>query len=444
MGDVLVLKEFTPAVPITMPGAGGMQMLYSPSQEAPTQQFAGVTGGIGDLQRNPVTQQYEAKPVMSEPDDKGRQTELGTYTGDRYAATALNQMNRREMREGESRASGIGDDTYQRGRFNPARYESVGQGLKTIGEKTQNIPVIGRMTRPLREMNTDNFGQDTGRSAGQVAFDRGSKYGEMAHNFGNRMGTTIGVLAGLTQLANAGAAGQDALSGGVGAFQTGQVTGDSMRKPLAEGLGGATANVAGRSVGVVKPEKQYLQQIASPTPETHTEDEMINYQGRREVMSTDKFGNPAPFKSKRAREGAEARLAQTRGEDTSAGTVMEDYQPPMGGNVVVQDGLVVGQGGQTTFPTGNQAQDLANVQAANQPVVGSPTPQTSDINKITGEQIAAGLGGNEQDDKTGATIQQTLEDAKAAQKATDTDASMADNSMTKKKSFNPMRFIGVV
>jgi hypothetical protein len=409
MSDVLVLKELGFAMPL---GGGTMQpmlMQGAMSQEAPLQQYAGVNPqGMAGLGQDPVTNQFQAAPVVD--DESGK--ELGSYTGDRYGATALNQMNRREMREGEGRASGIGDDTYQRGRFNPARYESVGQGLKTIGEKTQNIPVIGRMTRPLREMNTDNFGQDTGRSAGQVAFDRGSKFGEMAHNFGNRMGRTVGVLAGLTQLANAGAAGQDALSGGVGAFQTGQVTGDSLRKPLAEGLGGATADAAGRSVGVVKPEKQYLQQIASPTPETPNEQQLTTYQGKSEVMSTDKFGNSVPFKSKRAQEGAAFRLAQARGDDTSAGTVMEPYEPPMGGNVAVKNGMAMGQGGQTTFSTGNPAQDTANVQAANPVAVAPPTPQTSDINEITGKQIAAGLSGDDEDAKAGAEIQNNIEAAK--------------------------------
>jgi hypothetical protein len=325
-----------------------MQMFYTQSQEAPTQQFAGVTGGIGDLNIHPVTQQYEAKPRM----DESGENELGMHIGDRYAATALNQMNRRNLKEGETRALG----------------------------------------------------------AGQTAFDRGSKYGEMAHNFGNRMGSTIGVLAGLTQLANAGAAGQDAFTGGVGAYQTGQVTADSVKKPLAEGLGGAAANIAGRSVGVVKPE------VAEPTPQvaepTHSEDEMINYQGQREVMSTDKFGNPVPFKSKQAQAGAEARLAQTRGEDTSAGTVMQDYQPPMGGGVAVRDGMATGQGGQTTFTTGNPAQDTANVRAANQVAVASPTPETSDIDDKTGQTIADNTTGNVEDAQAGAEIKNNIDAAK--------------------------------
>jgi hypothetical protein len=72
----------------------------------------------------------------------------------------------------------------------------------------------------------------------------------------------------------------------------------------------------------------------------------------------------------------------------------------------------MGQGGQTTFSTGNPAQDTANVQAANPVAVAPPTPQTSDINEITGKQIAAGLSGDDEDAKAGAEIQNNIEAAK--------------------------------
>ena len=443
MSQVYVIrKEFTPAVPIGGSMPGGMQMMYSPSQEAQTQQFAGVTGGIDDLNIHPVTQQYEAKPVMSEPDNEGKRTELGYHVGDATASAALNQMNRREMREGEGRASGVSGDTYQRGRLNPARYKGVGQGLKTIGEKTRNIPVIGRMTRPLREMNTDNFGQDTGMSAGQVAFDRGSKFGEMAHNLGGRMGTTVGVLAGLTQLANAGAAGQDAFTGGVGAYQTGQVTADSMKKPLAEGLGGATANVAGRSVGVTRPE------VAEPTP---TPTPQVAPPTRGQVMVEGlKPGSKVAIDSEEARNRALRDIYNPSDAAQSLGHYGADAESRLRETQEQASNLIGVTGNPLQMPSSpnpiNNGQPylrLDNVDGEpmqTPPATASPTPQTPMSEKQVGSIIANNTTGNTTGKVEDAQAGQTIKDAEEAAKATDTDASMASASSTNVKKM----LVGVV
>jgi hypothetical protein len=239
MGSVGVISK-AGATPVYTPGAGfGLQYAVGQSNSAPQQSLPGVNPqGMAGLEQHPVTGEMRAAqhttPVL---DATGNQmidaatgkprVENHTFVGDITGAGAVNQMNSRKLKPGQGRASGVVGDTYQRGKLNPMRYLS---------------------------------GQDTGQSAGQVAFDRGSKWGQFGNQFGTGLSTAAGIMGGAVALANAGAQGQDAFSGGLNAFQMGQMARDQTKKPLSEGLGGAAANVAGRSVGVTRPE------VASPTP----------------------------------------------------------------------------------------------------------------------------------------------------------------------------------
>jgi hypothetical protein len=405
MGDIGVIRK---QGQVAMPMGNNMMWIPGMENNAGSSLVAGVNPqGMGGLGTNPMTQQFEAKTQI----DPQSNEKVGVYQGDRYGAEALNQMNRRKLREGETRAT--------------------------------------------------NY-KDTGKSAGQVAFDRGAAAGQVGHNVGGRMANALGGLAGLVSLANAGAAGQDAFSGGLNAYQMGQVTTDQAKKPLQEGLGGAAARLAGRTVGVVKPE------VADPTPPvavappTHTEEEMISYQaGRRKPMTTDRHGLPVEFGSRdpaqrrRAQLGAKHRSDLNIGRDVDPGTEAAPYNAPMGGDVKVLDtGIVAGQGGQAALASGNLAQDRANIQQLNNPPeVAEPT--TNNQAKISGDAIANELNTQSKLPGVEDTAQQ-IKDATNPNPAEGSDAenpaakaqsgkkqSMTDNSIVQ-QSFNPMRFIGVV
>ncbi len=324
MGQVYVIrKEAALAVPSGVPG---MQIMYQPGMENRGPQLVqGVNPqGLAGLQTNPMTQQFEAKPQM---DDSGK-NEIGVYEGDKYGSMALNQMNRRKLGEGETRAL----------------------------------------------------------DAGQTAFDRGAKYGQIGANVGRGLAAGIGVLAGAVNLANAGAAGQDAVTGGLGATQMGSMTYQQGKKPLSEAVGGTAARMAGRSVGVIKPEvADPTPQVAEPTP-THTEDEMINMRGKVPIMTTDKHGLPVEFGARANNPGARARsqggstlrVNQNIGRDTSVDT---NYSPVdhMGMPTAVgveETGMVTGGGAQSTFPTGSQQGDEIAQTAANKVKVAPATTNT--------------------------------------------------------------------
>ena len=176
MGSILVRKQSSMQMGMPMGGSQimPMMMIGSQSQEAPLQQFAGVNPqGMAGLSTNPVTGAYQATPVMeTKENEEGKMVqtgnELGSYTGDKYGAQALNQMNQRKLGEGETRAA-----NYQRGRFNPMRYRSEEKG----------------------------GGIDTGKTAEQVGFERGAKAGELGDRFGRGLGRAVGVLSGLVSLA---------------------------------------------------------------------------------------------------------------------------------------------------------------------------------------------------------------------------------------------------
>lgn len=365
--------------------------------------------GVRGLQQNPMTQQYEATPQM----DESGKNEIGVYEGDKYGARGLN--------------------------INPKFNQNLAFG-----------PVTAEQA-PIHE-------------AQQKVFDRSAKYGQRGANVGRGLAAGIGVLAGAVNLANAGASGQDALTGGLGAAQMGSMTYQQGKKPLSEAGGEVGAQIGARGVKVETP------QVASPTPvavapptNTHTEEEMISYQaGRRKPMTTDRHGLPVEFGSRdaaqrrRAQLGAKRRSDLNIGRDVDPGTEAAPYNAPMGGDVKVLDtGIVAGQGGQAALASGNLAQDRANIQQLNNPPeVAEPT--TNNQAKISGAAIADATTGNQQTLVGVDNTAQQIKDATnpnpaegsdpenpAAKKMSGDKQNMADKSIVN-QSFNPMRFIGVV
>tara|TARA_Y100001937_G_scaffold43582_1_gene61506 strand:- start:13260 stop:14456 length:1197 start_codon:yes stop_codon:yes gene_type:complete len=398
MGQVYVIRKEAVAPAVAVPsGVPGMQIMYQPGMENSGPQLVpGVNPqGFAGLQTNPMTQQFEATPQM---DNKGN--EIGVYEGDKYGAMALNQMNRKKLREGETRALG----------------------------------------------------------AGQTAFDRGARYGQFGADFGRGLAGGLGLLAGAVSLANAGASGQDALTGGLGAAQMGSVTYQQGKKPLSEALGGTAARMAGRSVGVVKPEvAEPTPQVADPTP-THSEKEIISMRGKVPVMTTGKHGQPVRYGSGNryereiAQRGAEHRLNQQMGRDTSANTVAAEVDE-MGMPIQIErkDGMVAIDGGPPGLDIGvNPREEAAAQQARNIKVAPATTntqpEQTVDqtaneiANATTGQSKLVGVENTANEIKNATQTPEGSDPENPAAKK----MSGEEQKMTKLASLNPMRFIGVV
>jgi len=216
----------------------------------------------------------------------------------------------------------------------------------------------------------------------QTAFDRGSKWGQFGNEFGTGLSTAAGIMGGAVALANAGAQGQDAFSGGLNAFQMGQMAQQQTKKPLSEGLGNVGANLAGRSVGVTKPE------VASPTPvavapptTTHNENEMINMRGAKgPIMTQGTQGFDVPFESEAGRRVANKNTAIAQGHDMTVNT-NEAAIDPMGQPTHIgteKTGVVTGGGPQGTLPSGDIRQDIQSQQLANQSLVNVAAPQVAE------------------------------------------------------------------
>jgi len=398
MGQVYVIrKEAGVAL-----SPGGIQQIWMPGQSNEPQRFAGVTGGIGNLQRHPVTNQYEAAPIMSEPDDKGRQTELGHRAGDIYGARGLN--------------------------INPKFNQNLSFG-----------PVTAEQA-PIHE-------------AQQRVFDRSARYGQTGANVGRGLAAGIGVLAGAVNLANAGAQGQDAITGGLGAAQMGSMAYQQGKKPLAEAGGEVGAQVGARSVGVTKPEVASPNPVAvAPPTNTHTEDEMTNMRSGKEVtMSTDRHGNPVPFTSEAARRGAKHRsdlnIGRNVDPDTNQSPVDHMGMPTAVG--VEETGMVTGGGDQSTWPTGSQQGDEQAQAAANKVQV---APATTNTSQQTVSQSAAAIAaetgqgqlpGAPDPNANSAAADVIAANTTAAEAMSGKKPSSTDHSIVN-QSFNPMRFIGVI
>ncbi len=270
MGQVYVIRK---EAGVAFSPGGGMQQIWMPSQDnSAPQQFAGVTGGIGDLQRHPVTQQYEAAPIMSEPDDKGKRTELGIREGDKYGARGLN-----------------------------------------IRSKLDETPDFD----PSQDRGQQIAEQMARRGAQQKVFDRSAKYGQRGANVGRGLAAGIGVLAGAVNLANAGASGQDAITGGLGAAQMGSMTYQQGKKPLSEAGGNVAAEVGARSVRVAEPTaaEQVMPadgpQVAAPNPmpkptpeqqQAARDSATMRAYGQAPKAVPAKLGHYGPFAGKRAEE----------------------------------------------------------------------------------------------------------------------------------------------
>lgn len=97
------------------------------------------------------------------------------------------------------------------------------------------------------------------------AYEGAAKRGVIGQQIGQGIGGAVGVLGGLVSLANAGAAGQDALTGSVGAAQTGQY----LMQQTQPRIGNVMGKIGAATASPVKVERQKTfdeaPMVASPT-----------------------------------------------------------------------------------------------------------------------------------------------------------------------------------
>ena len=272
--------------------------------------------------------------------------------------------------------------------------------------------------------------------AQQKVFETAGRAGEAAHRKRDADANALGFLAGVIGLANAGAAGQDAFSGGLGAAGQYQATSQQVQQTSGR-AGERAARRAANKVGVTQP------QVAEPTPQ-------VAPPTRQPVMVEDLDGNLVPFVSEAARNRAyadthtpspaaqalgyygteaEGKLRETQRQATDLIGVTENpLQMPL--SPMRGDGRfrVIGEDGMEQTPAAPVA-------------VASPTPEMSP--EKVGSIIADNTTGNTEQQQLDSGAGQTIKDSQDAAKATDTDASIASQSMTDKDKKTKM-LVGVV
>ena len=314
------------------------------------------------------------------------------------------------------------------------------QGTQRLADVYGTVGMNQRMDldEKVRDAAPDSEEGFRNAMAQQKVFETAGRAGEEAHAKRDADATALGILAGAIGLANAGAAGADALTGMMGA--AGQYQGASqLVQGTSRGAGERAARRAANKVGVTQP------QVAEPTPQ-------VAPPTRQPVMVEGLDGNLVPIGSEEARNralrdtynpsdaaqalghygaDAESRLQQTQQDATNLiGVTDNPLQMPL--SSMRGDGRfrVIGEDGMEQTPA-----------------VASPTPQTPQMSdKQIGETIAANTTGKteeeELDSGAGNTIQQSLKQAQEAQKKA-ANASMSSASMTNKDDKTKM-LVGVV
>jgi len=281
--------------------------------------------------------------------------------------------------------------------------------------------------------------------AQQKVFETAGQAGEAAHNKRDADATALGILAGAIGLANAGAAGADALTGMMGA--AGQYQGASqLVQGTSRGAGERAARRAANKVGVTQP------QVAQPTPQ-------VAPPTRKPVMVeglTD--GSQVPINSEEARNRASrdtynpSDAAQALGHygADAEGKLQQTQQQAMNLIGVTGNPLQM-PSSPTPIKDGQPYLRLTNLEGEPMqppPATASPTPEPPQMSdKKVGSIIANNTTGNNEEAElnsdAGNTIQQSLESAKAGQEKA-ANASMASASSTNKKDDQRKMLVGVV
>ena len=283
--------------------------------------------------------------------------------------------------------------------------------------------------------------------AQQKVFETAGRAGEAAHRRRDADANALGILAGIVGLANAGAAGQDAFSGMVGA--AGQYQGASqLVQGTSRGAGERAARRAANKVGVTQPQvAEPTPQVAEPTP-------------RRQIMVTGLDGEPTPYVGQGGRDSAAARTHTPSPAAQALGYYGADSEGKLRETQREASNLIGVTGNPLQMPSSpnpindgqpylrlNNVDDGEPMQpppATAAPVaVASPTPEMPP--EKVGTIIANNTIGNTEEEELDSSAGKTIKDGQDAAKATDTDASMAAASSTNKDKDNKNKMlVGVV
>ena len=276
--------------------------------------------------------------------------------------------------------------------------------------------------------------------AQQKVFETAGRAGEAAHRRRDAGANALGILAGIVGLANAGAAGQDAFSGMMGA--AGQYQGASqLVQGTSRGAGERAARRAANKVGVTQP------QVAEPTPTPQ-----VAPPTRQPVMVEGlKPGSQVPVDSLEAQQRAMRDTYNPSDAAQALGHYGPDAESRLRETQQQATGLIGVTGNPLQMPLSPMRGDntfRVMDDAGNEipkPPVASPTPEMSPemSPEKVGTIIANNTTDNTEQQQLNSDAGQTIKDAVDAAKATDTDASMAAASSTNKDVKRKM-LVGVV
>ena len=283
--------------------------------------------------------------------------------------------------------------------------------------------------------------------AQQKVFNVAGQAGEAAHRRRDADANALGFLAGVIGLANAGAAGQDAFSGALGAAGQYQATSQQVQG-TSRRAGERAARRAANKVGVTHP-KAYLQSVPEVAPPT-----------RGQVMVEDLDGNLVPFVSEAARNRAYADThtpspgAQALGYyGADAEGKLRDIQRQATDLIGVTGNPLQMPSSPNPINDGQPYLRLNNVDGEPMqppPATASPTPQTPEMSpEKVGSIIANNTIDNTEQQQLDSDAGQTIKNNEAAakQQSGQTQRMTQQTQLpkdTKNASFNPIRFIGVV
>ena len=338
------------------------------------------------------------------------------------------------------------EDAYGKFQYQAPKLDDAGsRRLADIYGTTGMNQRIG-LAEKVRDAAPDSEEGFRNAMAQQKVFETAGQAGETAHRRRDADANALGFLAGVIGLANAGAAGQDAFSGALGAAGQYQATSQQVQG-TSRRAGERAARRAANKVGVTQP------QVAEPTPTP----QVAEPTPRRQIMVTGVDGEPTPYVGQGGRDSAAARThtpspgAQALGYyGTEAEGKLRDTQRQATDLIGVTGNPLQMPLSQMRGDGTFRVMDDAGNEIPKPPVaVAPPTTQTPQTPEQIGETIAANTIDNTEEEELDNNAAQTIQDnINAAKQQSGQKQSMTRQTQlpkdTKNASFNPMRFIGVV
>ena len=335
------------------------------------------------------------------------------------------------------------EDAYGKFQYQAPKLDDAGsRRLADIYGTTGMNQRIG-LAEKVRDAAPDSEEGFRNAMAQQKVFETAGQAGETAHRRRDADANALGFLAGVIGLANAGAAGQDAFSGALGAAGQYQATSQQVQG-TSRRAGERAARRAANKVGVTQP------QVAEPTPTP----QVAEPTPRRQIMVTGVDGEPTPYVGQGGRDSAAARThtpspgAQALGYyGTEAEGKLRDTQRQATDLIGVTDNPL--QMPLSPMRGDGRFRVIGEDGVEQTPAVASPTPEPPMSEKKVGRIIANNTIGNTEEEELDNNAAQTIKDnMEAAKQQSGQTQRMTQQTQlpkdTKNASFNPIRFIGVV